>query len=105
MAVGPEGPERLRRAQSPPGHCLGCSVYLFPGLGLRAVGLMLLGVAGGEGRVRAQQCFCRGLGWSVEGSDRKWGAGSPQAGWHLLLVPGSGGHSKGHLLRRVLSPR
>lgn len=25
--------------------------------------------------------------------------GSPQAGWHLLLVPRNGGHSEGHLLR------
>ena len=49
MAVGPEGPERLRRAQSPPGHCLGCSACLFPGLGLRAMGLVLLGAGGGAG--------------------------------------------------------
>lgn len=25
--------------------------------------------------------------------------GSPQAEWHLLLVPSNGGHSEGHLLR------
>lgn len=62
MAVGPEGPERLRRVQSPPGHCLGCSVCLFPGLGLRAVGLVLLGAAGVGGEGAGSAVLLQGAG-------------------------------------------
>ena len=36
----------------------------------------------------------------MDSSDHKWMLGSPQAGWHLLLVPRNCGHSEGHLLRQ-----
>lgn len=47
MAVWPEGPAKLRRAWNLQGYCLGCPLHLFLGLGLRAIGLMLLGAGAG----------------------------------------------------------
>ena len=95
MAVWPEGAARLRRARNLLGYCLGWPLHLFLGLGLGAIGLVLLGAGAGAG---AQQCVCRGLGWSVDRPQVD--AETPQAGRHFLLVPGNGGHSEGHLLRR-----
>lgn len=47
MAVWPEGPARPRRAWDLLGYCLGCPLHLFLGLGLGAIGLMLLGAGVG----------------------------------------------------------
>lgn len=81
VAVGPEGPGRIRGAWN--------LLDLFPGWGLLQQG------GGGDSAALTGD-------WAGEaGSDHKWGAASPWVGWQLLLVPSNGGHGKDHLLRHA----
>ena len=97
MAVWPKGPARLRRAWNLLGYCLGCPLHLVLGLGLGAIGLVLLGVGGGVVVLSSASAGGWAGVWTAQPTSGCWESPGLLAS---SLGAYNGGHSEGHLLRR-----